>query len=118
MENTFMHAPSTTHRFEILRRWRHDSSITVPLLIFGIARVLTLVIGVMALRAGRVNNVWSTDPIFVESLQARQLNNPLTPLIEPWHRWDTGWYLKIAVKGYSADDGTIIFQPLYPSLMA
>src|SRR5258708_7036283 len=118
MENTFTPTSSAPRRFELLRRWWHDPKIYVPLLIFAVARVLTLAVGVMALQAGPVSNVFRSDQILVESLKARQFSSPLTPFVDPWHRWDTGWYLKIAVKGYSADDGSIIFQPLYPGLMA
>ena len=27
--------------------------------------------------------------------------NPKNLLLEPWTRWDTGWYVEIAQKGYS-----------------
>jgi len=38
-------------------------------------------------------------------------------LIDPWYRWDTGWFMKIAALGYSPDDGSVIYQPLYPWLV-
>lgn len=34
-----------------------------------------------------------------------------------WQRFDTNWYLKIAQRGYSADDGSIVYFPLYPMLI-
>lgn len=38
-------------------------------------------------------------------------------LIDPWNRWDTGWYLKIAASGYDTADHSVGFQPLYPFLI-
>ena len=38
-------------------------------------------------------------------------------LLEPWNRWDTQWYLKIAAQGYAANDGSLGFYPLYPLLV-
>lgn len=36
--------------------------------------------------------------------------------LEPWNRWDIEYFLKIATKGYSVDDGTASFHPLHPML--
>ncbi len=39
-------------------------------------------------------------------------------LIEPWLRWDAGWYTHIALHGYSdANPGATAFAPLYPALI-
>ncbi len=38
-------------------------------------------------------------------------------LIEPWFRWDTGWYMHIAVNGYHFQGDEIAFPPLYPALV-
>ncbi len=35
----------------------------------------------------------------------------------PWQRWDTIWYTKIAEQGYSANDLSTAFFPLYPLLI-
>src|SRR5437762_2130602 len=101
-----------------LQRWWLDPSIRFPVLIFVAARILTLVIGVTAVQIGPVHNPYASDPIFLASLEGRHLQGPLNTLVEPWHRWDSGWYMKIALYGYAADDGTIIFAPLYPALVA
>ena len=37
-------------------------------------------------------------------------------LVDPWLRWDAEYYLQIASRGYSLDDGTALFHPLYPWL--
>lgn len=38
-------------------------------------------------------------------------------LVAPWLRWDTVHYVKIAVAGLDARDGSAAFAPLYPWLM-
>lgn len=38
-------------------------------------------------------------------------------LLAIWQRFDTNWYLKIAQRGYSADDGSTVYFPLYPFLI-
>src|SRR5260221_8440688 len=105
-------------RENAVRRWWRNPANRIPVLVFVTARLLTLIAGIVAVQSGPIRNQFASDPIFVQSMEARQLDNPLTFLVEPWHRWDTGWYMKIAVKGYDANDGSIIFAPLYPALMA
>lgn len=34
-----------------------------------------------------------------------------------WQRFDTLWYLKIATRGYSPEDGSTVYFPLYPLLI-
>jgi hypothetical protein len=41
-----------------------------------------------------------------------------TPLLAIWQRFDTNWYLKIAQSGYSENDGSTAFFPLYPLLVS
>lgn len=36
--------------------------------------------------------------------------------LEPWNRWDVEHFLKIAMRGYRVDDGTLSFHPLFPML--
>jgi hypothetical protein len=36
------------------------------------------------------------------------------PISSPWQRWDSIWYTKIAERGYSSDDLSTAFFPLYP----
>src|SRR5262245_52725766 len=98
------------------RAWWRDPSIYVPLLIFLLIRVFTLALAVWSVRGGTIRNPYVKDRIFVAGMGAVNPNGPLYPLIEPWQRWDTGWYLKVASQGYAADDGSIIFAPLYPVL--
>jgi hypothetical protein len=55
------------------------------------------------------------------SLMSTQATNdprsfPLYLLWQPWHHWDTGWYITIAQRGYFSKEYTAFF-PLYPLLM-
>ncbi|MDH4207545.1 MAG: mannosyltransferase family protein [Anaerolineae bacterium] len=38
-------------------------------------------------------------------------------LLGVWQRFDTMWYLRIAEQGYSPDDGSTVYFPLYPLLI-
>ncbi|MEW5720633.1 MAG: glycosyltransferase family 39 protein, partial [Chloroflexota bacterium] len=38
-------------------------------------------------------------------------------LLSVWQRFDANWYLKIAERGYASDDGSMVYFPLYPSLI-
>lgn len=38
-------------------------------------------------------------------------------LVQPWGRFDSGWYLRIAEGGYAVGDGRAAFHPLLPLLM-
>jgi hypothetical protein len=54
------------------------------------------------------------EPIFDTTLPLLR-HDPLSEkLVNIWFRWDTGWYLKIAAQGYSAQDSSIAYLPLYP----
>jgi hypothetical protein len=37
-------------------------------------------------------------------------------LLGVWQRFDSIWYIKIAMQGYAQGDGTTVFFPLYPTL--
>jgi len=106
-------AHSWTQAF--LRSWR-DPAIRFPVGVFIVARVVTLLIAYMSVQSAIVVNPYRDDPIFVANLHALRLSGPIHALIEPWDRWDTGWYMKIALMGYATGDGTIIFAPMYPAL--
>jgi hypothetical protein len=42
---------------------------------------------------------------------------PAKILLGVWQRFDTLWYVKIATQGYSPDDGSTVYFPLYPLLI-
>jgi hypothetical protein len=83
--------------------------------LFVVWRIVTLLFG-----------VWSTQviPVYLPSfgpdnpawpyyLQAATPDMPLAAWVMPYHRYDTGWYLGIAIDGYS-DPAFTAFAPLYP----
>lgn len=41
---------------------------------------------------------------------------PFRSILEPWLRWDTVWYLKIAKYGFQTEGTEVAFAPLYPFL--
>jgi hypothetical protein len=41
-------------------------------------------------------------------------SKPVRSVLEPWLRWDTVWYLKVAKNGYQPASPENIFPPLYP----
>ncbi len=42
--------------------------------------------------------------------------SPFAQIVEPWRRYDTAWYILIAMQGYLPDT-RIVFPPLYPTLI-
>jgi Gpi18-like mannosyltransferase len=61
---------------------------------------------------------WQDDPIYGTYRLAQPSPGPLAHfLLDPWYRWDAGWYLKIATTGYAPRDSTTAYPPLYPWLI-
>lgn len=61
---------------------------------------------------------WIGHPIFESyPYTTRDWGDFSRLLIDPWNRWDTGWYIKIAALGYGLEDHSIGFQPFYPFLV-
>ena len=96
--------------------WRKRDGLLIPLGIFVFIRIITLVGALASEQASPVVNPFVTHRIFQSSLQFVAPHTIGYALLEPWHRWDTGWYMKIAGEGYEADDGTTTFLPMYPFL--
>ncbi len=98
----------------------HSESVRFSALVFVALRVVT---GVAALIM--VHNTPAPPPAWLAwnpsgqtYTQALPSNVPLATIVEPWHRWDTAWYIKIAIQGYRQGDPAIVFPPLYPVLIA
>jgi len=63
---------------------------------------------------------WETGnhPIAIARNESMPQENWFTRLfINNWYRWDTPWYMIIAVFGYDSIDHSVGFQPLYPLLI-
>ncbi len=64
--------------------------------------------------AGRALNpsAYSVEDIFPYRGVAAETD----PLLALWQRFDANWYVKIAQRGYAADDGSTVYFPIYPAL--
>ena len=63
--------------------------------------------------AGLQSSLYTTEDVFPYRGVAPTSNI----LLSPWQRFDTNWYVKIAERGYSAEDGSTVYFPLYPLLI-
>ncbi len=81
-------------------------------------RVLISIVGAFAIWNNGDRNIKepNSSPLMIEarslSLEPKTTFNQL--FINNWSRWDTGWYIKIAVFGQQAEDNTGGILPLYP----
>jgi hypothetical protein len=88
-----------------------------------LALVLVLVARTIGLAVGGV--LWTMGLIPAEAAAPDHVYLDVEPVSEGfagwalgvWQRLDTSYYLQIALHGYSADDGTVVFPPLYPLLI-
>lgn len=85
---------------------------------FATARVLLSALAAVVQWPGEPAATWVGGPIYgTRALAVPDWGFLGRVLIDGWYRWDTGWYLKIAVRGYGATDGSVVFPPLYPLLV-
>jgi hypothetical protein len=89
------------------------------LAVYVVARLLTSALAAMVASARPIHTVWETDPGFLAIRQAAYAhgNRLADLLLGVWFRWDTGWYMRIAIEGYSTTAKSVIFPPLYPLLV-
>ena len=76
-----------------------------PLLVFVVSRFIlfsTVYVSLIVFPVRQANDLWRSFP-----------NNLF---LDGWLRWDSGWYLEIAMNGYSQEVNTA-FYPLYPGLI-
>ncbi|MBI5667837.1 MAG: hypothetical protein HZC41_07495 [Chloroflexi bacterium] len=103
----------------------HDSSVRAAVALFMALRLLTLLVAPIMARDvpdTRPPLLWF-DPITGRGNPSGAVyeaalppESPLAELTAPWRRYDTVWYIKIAMQGYRRDTG-IVFPPLYPILI-
>ncbi len=48
---------------------------------------------------------------------AEPFHGVLAHVFNPWAVWDGVWFVKVAADGYTANDGTVAFFPLYPLIV-
>lgn len=104
---------TTTGLFQ--RLW-NDSALRTVVPIFLVLRILTLVLAFWTVKMFPPPIDWDTAPIHYLHDMAIGVGSesPLYGWLEPWFRWDTGWYINAAVNGFQANNGTIIYAPIYP----
>jgi hypothetical protein len=97
---------------------RQHHAIFYPLMLFICWRMATAVLAIAS-----VNFVPAETPVVIYEDAAGQVyhqalppDSPLAAIVEPWHRFDTGWYIKNAITGYQQDQG-IVFPLFYPLLI-
>lgn len=76
-----------------------------PLLVFVVSRFIlfsTVYVSLIVFPVRQANDLWRSFP-----------NNLF---LDGWLRWDSGWYLEIAMNGYSQEVNAA-FYPLYPGLI-
>ena len=104
-----------SRRFE---RWLESSllhrAIIVSLSIVIMMRLWFAIWGVAIIQAS--GSGWEPNKLVAHS---RYTSDPegVGRLFSPWQRWDAQYYLRIADDGYSSDDATPSFFPLFPVLM-
>ncbi len=84
------------------------AQVLFPIAVWGISRFVIFIWAIVATRILPVRQLTIVGG--VPAPPATGLNL----LIEPWARWDTLWYLRIATSGYAVGDLTGGFFPLYP----
>jgi Gpi18-like mannosyltransferase len=106
-------------RQSIQAAWR-DEAVRFSILVFGVLRLVTgIVVLIMVHNVAAPPPVWlAWNPSGQTYADALPLDAPLATVVEPWRRWDTAWYIKIAIQGYHQGDTAIVFPPLYPVLIA
>ncbi len=102
----------------LLVAWR-DDAVLFSLVVFIVLRLVTAIAAIIM-----IQNVPAPPPRWLDwnpsgqtFEQALLPNAPFSNVVSPWHRYDTAWYVKVAIQGYRADDPAIAFPPLYPLLI-
>jgi hypothetical protein len=96
-----------------------DESIRTPILVFLVLRLVTW-LGILAmtqLNPTPLASFMYHNPSGETYFQSIPAGSPFADLVEPWRRWDTAWYAKVAIQGYTDRDSSFVFPPLYPTLM-
>lgn len=105
-----------------LNTWRRElkQRLQSPLYL---ALVLCLTARLIGLALGWL--LWQLELVPIHPTAAGQIYLNVEPVTGPvagwtlgvWQRLDTLYYLQIATYGYGADNGTVVFPPLYPLLI-
>jgi hypothetical protein len=105
---------SSTGIYPRAKSWKKEW--TTILVLFLFFRLLYSLLGVLE-ASGPDPEPLSGGPVFDAAATLLKQGALSHALVNVWFRWDTIWYLKIAAFGYSSQDGTLAFMPLYPWLV-
>src|SRR5450755_1049640 len=101
----------------LLRRVWNDTALQASLPLFLAFRIVTAIVAFWVVSATPPKIDYATQPIYNLHNIVFTTQGPLRAWLEPWYRWDTGWFIHIAYDGYQSNDGSIAFAPLYPVLI-
>ncbi len=110
-------APLPASQPGLLRRLWRDPALKASLPLFLAFRLITAIIAFWVVSATPPKIDWGTQPIYSLHEVVFTTQGPLRAWLEPWYRWDTGWFIHVAYDGYQSNDGSIAFAPLYPLLI-
>jgi hypothetical protein len=97
---------------------RLDPALRWALGIYLIARVLASGWAALAASLAPIHVPYVGHPVYEMIHQAYPHSSRLLDLLlGVWYRWDTGWFTKVALQGYSLHDGSVTVSPLYPLLI-
>jgi len=97
-----------------LLSFRLDPALRTAILIYLMIRIISAVAATWVVQTAPPKIDWKRQPIYDLHEVAFTTQGPVRDWLEPWYRWDTGWYINIAYDGYQKGEGSIIFAPLYP----
>jgi hypothetical protein len=111
---------TTTHSRGSLSTWARraisDPALRYAILVFVVMRVLVSLWAALVLAVTRAPT--TPDEVLRPYQGIEPISGGLGELsLGVWQRFDTLWYLKIATQGYSPEDGSTVYFPLYPALI-
>jgi len=101
----------------VIRRFFTDPAVRLALRLVLVLRAATLIIAAWGGIVHPAQIDWARQPVFNVIGETITAQGAAYAFVEPWFRWDTGWYAFIAHDGYATNIDSIIFPPLYPTLM-
>lgn len=109
-----------TAGLEGCKRWyqRVHPGLRYALGLYVVFRLLSSAWVALVVALAPLKVVWEQDIVYQAIQIAYPRPGPVADLlVGAWYRWDTGWYMAIAIHGYSLSAKTVIFPPLYPLLV-
>jgi hypothetical protein len=98
------------------RIW-NDPAVRMGITIFLVMRILTAVVAYATTSAYPRPYPVFEDNVIELRTQTFITQGALRAWLDPWYRYDTGWYMSIAYQGYEPVPPSIIFPPFYPLLV-